>query len=68
MQRADGQVADNAAEMANALKTHWERPFQTQPVDFDIMRAWLVSLPNDCTDAPPQLAGDPLGRSRALRR
>ena len=36
--------ADDAALMANALKTHWERVFQAPAVDFDIMRQWLAAL------------------------
>ncbi|CAK0886943.1 unnamed protein product [Prorocentrum cordatum] len=67
MQGADGQVTDGATEMANALKTHWERVFQAPAVDFDILREWMASLRNDPASAPTQPVRDPLGRPRAPR-
>ena len=68
MQRADGQVTDDVTEMANALKTHWERVFKAPAVDFDMMHEWLASLRNDPASSPPQPTRDPLGRPRTPRQ
>ena len=76
LRREDGQVANSAAEMAEALRTHWERVFQAPMVDADLMRQWLDALPPSPSAAhsehraqdPGAHTGDTLARPRPPRR